>query len=122
MSYADKTMTCRDCGMDFVFTAGEQDFYAQKGFTNEPTRCPSCRQTRKAAGGARAEGGYGRSSGYGNSGYGNSGGRSFGGPRELHTTTCAGCGGEARVPFVPRGDKPVYCSDCFQQQRRSTSW
>ena len=51
MSYADKTITCRDCGQSFVFTAGEQEFYAQKGFTNEPTRCPSCRQARKAAGG-----------------------------------------------------------------------
>src|SRR4051812_15775981 len=53
MSYADKTITCRDCGTDFVFTAGEQEFYAQKGFTNEPTRCPSCRQSRKASGGGR---------------------------------------------------------------------
>src|SRR5215216_3529025 len=57
MSYADKTITCRDCGMDFVFTSGEQEFYAQKGFTNEPTRCQSCRQQRKAGGSSR--GGYG---------------------------------------------------------------
>ena len=53
MSYADKTIACRDCGTDFVFTAGEQEFYAQKGFTNEPTRCPSCRQARKSSGGGR---------------------------------------------------------------------
>src|SRR5205085_6574812 len=59
MSYADKTITCRDCGMDFVFTTGEQEFYAQKGFTNEPTRCPSCRKQRKSSSGG------GRSSGYG---------------------------------------------------------
>src|SRR5215470_11154793 len=109
MSYADKTLTCRDCGMDFVFTAGEQEFYAQKGFTNEPTRCPSCRQARKANGGSR--GGYGERDSYGSS-YGSSRG---GGAREMHTTTCASCGKEAQVPFVPRGDKPVYCSDCFQQ-------
>ena len=120
MSYADKTLTCRDCGTQFVFTAGEQEFYAQKGFTNEPTRCPSCRQARKASGGGR--GSYSRDS-YSSGGYddgGSYGGRSSG-PREMHTTTCASCGKEAQVPFVPRGDKPVYCSDCFQQQRRSTS-
>ena len=109
MSYADKTITCRDCGMDFVFTAGEQEFYAQKGFTNEPTRCASCRQARKAGGSGR--GGYGDRESYGSSR----------GSREMHTTTCASCGKEAQVPFVPRGDKPVYCSDCFQQQRQSFS-
>jgi len=125
MSYADKTITCRDCGMDFVFTSGEQEFYAQKGFTNEPTRCPSCRQARKAGGGS-SRGGYsdrdsyggGSSYGGGRDSYGSSRG---GGAREMHTTTCASCGKEAQVPFVPRGDKPVYCSDCFQQQRRSSS-
>jgi CxxC-x17-CxxC domain-containing protein len=112
MSYADKTITCRDCGTDFVFTAGEQEFYAQKGFTNEPTRCPSCRKARKSGGG----GGYSDRDSYGGGrgGYG-------GGSREMHTTTCASCGKEAQVPFVPRGDKPVYCSDCFQQQRRSSA-
>lgn len=117
MSYADKTLTCRDCGMDFVFTSGEQEFYAQKGFTNEPTRCPSCRQQRKRSGGGRDRGdsyGGGRSSYGGGGGYG-------GGSREMHTATCASCGREAQVPFAPRGDKPVYCSDCFQQQRRSSS-
>jgi CxxC-x17-CxxC domain-containing protein len=116
MSYADKTLTCRDCGMDFVFTTGEQEFYAQKGFTNEPTRCPSCRQARKSGGGRDSYGGGRDSYGGGRDSYG--GGR--GGQREMHVTTCASCGKEAQVPFVPRGDKPVYCSDCFQQQRRST--
>ena len=123
MSYADKTLTCRDCGMDFVFTAGEQEFYAQKGFTNEPTRCPTCRQARKASGGGRSSGG-----GYGSrDSYGGGGGRGYddsygsSAPREMHTTTCASCGREAQVPFVPRGDKPVYCSDCFQQQRAASS-
>lgn len=126
MSYADKTLACRDCGNEFVFTAGEQEFYAQKGFTNEPTRCPACRQARKAS-----SGGAGRSRdsyGGGRDSYG--GGRdSYGGgrdsynsaPREMHTTVCASCGGPATVPFVPRGDKPVLCSDCFQAQRRTTS-
>src|SRR6188472_2007367 len=85
MSYADKTIACRDCGTDFVFTAGEQEFYAQKGFTNEPTRCPSCRKARKSGGG----GGYGERDSYGGGrgGYG-------GGAREMHTTTCASCGKE----------------------------
>jgi CxxC-x17-CxxC domain-containing protein len=110
MSYADKTITCRDCGTEFVFTIGEQEFYAQKGFTNEPSRCPSCRRARKAGGGS----GYGDRESYGSRSYSS-------GPREMHTTVCASCGREAQVPFVPRGDKPVYCSDCFQQQRRASS-
>src|SRR5205814_7975447 len=79
MSYADKTLTCRDCGSEFVFTAGEQEFYAQKGFTNEPTRCPACRQARKA--GASRGGGYGDQDSYGSRGGYSSG------PREMHTTT-----------------------------------
>ena len=121
MSYADKTLTCRDCGMDFVFTTGEQEFYAQKGFTNEPTRCSSCRQQRKGGGGGR--GGYSDRDSYGGGRDSYGGGRSSysSGSREMHTATCASCGKEAQVPFVPRGDKPVYCSDCFQQQRRSSS-
>jgi CxxC-x17-CxxC domain-containing protein len=136
MSYADKTLTCRDCGTQFVFTAGEQEFYAQKGFTNEPTRCPSCRQARKQGGGGRGGGGYGDRDSYGGGGgYGDrdsygggrrsgGGGRGFGGggEREMHSVTCASCGREAKVPFIPRGDKPVYCDDCFQQQRRSNRW
>lgn len=139
MSYADKTLTCRDCGTQFVFTAGEQEFYAQKGFTNEPTRCPSCRQARKQNTGRSSSGGYGDRDSYSSGGYGDrdsygggygarrgggggGGGRSFGGEREMHTAICANCGKEAKVPFLPRGDKPVYCDDCFQQQRRSTRW
>jgi CxxC-x17-CxxC domain-containing protein len=135
MSYADKTLTCRDCGTQFVFTAGEQEFYAQKGFTNEPTRCPSCRQQRKSGGGRsggyggerESYGGYGgerdsHGGGYGGGRRGGGGGRSFGGEREMHTVTCAGCGKEAKVPFIPRGDKPVYCDDCFHQQRRTSRW
>jgi CxxC-x17-CxxC domain-containing protein len=117
MSYADKTITCRDCGMDFVFTTGEQEFYAQKGFTNEPTRCPSCRQARKSNGGGRNSYGsdsYGSRDSYSSDSYSRA-------PREMHSATCASCGKEAQVPFVPRGDKPVYCSDCFQQQRQTSS-
>ena len=141
-SYADKIITCRDCGMDFSFTSGEQEFYAQKGFTNEPTRCPSCRQARKQGGG-RSSGGYSDRDSYSSGGYssgdsyggggGYGGGRRSsggggarggfgGGEREMHSVTCASCGKEAKVPFLPRGDKPVYCDDCFQQQRRSSRW
>jgi len=98
----DKTLKCVDCGKEFVFTSGEQDFYAQKGFTNAPTRCPSCRAARKAAreGGASYGGGYG-------------------GQRQMYTVVCAQCGKETQVPFQPRGDKPVYCSDCFRSQKQS---
>jgi CxxC-x17-CxxC domain-containing protein len=102
--------------MEFVFTAGEQEFYSQKGFTNEPSRCPSCRQQRKTSGG----GGGGRSS-YGGGGGGRGGYSSGGGSREMYSAVCASCGREAQVPFVPRGDKPVYCADCFKEQRQSSN-
>src|SRR5262245_54083627 len=126
VSYADKTITCRDCGMDFVFTAGEQEFYAQKGFTNEPSRCPACRQARKANGGRSnysSRDSYGERDsygGYGSRSYDDRDSYSSRGERELHSAVCASCGREAKVPFVPRGDKPVYCSDCFRQQRQSS--
>jgi CxxC-x17-CxxC domain-containing protein len=98
MAISDKNLTCRDCGQSFVFTVGEQEFFAEKGFTNEPTRCLECRGSRKREGG----GGFG-------------GGR---GPREMHPVVCAQCGKDTTVPFLPRGDRPVYCSDCFSQMRR----
>lgn len=82
--YQDETLICKDCGSEFVFTSGEQEFYAEKGFQNKPTRCKECRTARKGA------------------------------KRELHTAVCANCGGEAKVPFIPRDDKPVYCSACFE--------
>ena len=94
----DKTLTCRDCGAQFVFTASEQDFYAQRGFTNEPGRCPDCRATRKAQ---RGDGGY-------------SGG---GARREMFPAVCAQCGKSTQVPFQPRNDRPVYCSECYSAQR-----
>jgi CxxC-x17-CxxC domain-containing protein len=103
---ADTTLTCRDCGQPFTFTSGEQEFYASRGFS-EPTRCPDCRAARKAERGAG--GGY---SSYGSSG--GYGGRS--GPRQMYSATCSNCGNEAQVPFQPSNDKPVYCSECFQQR------
>jgi len=94
---ADTTLTCRDCGQQFTFTSGEQDFYAARGFS-EPSRCPDCRAARKNE---RDSGSYGGGSR---------------GPRQMFTATCAGCGGEAQVPFEPTAGKPVYCSACFQQR------
>ena len=97
MSFQDKTLNCSDCGADFTFTANEQEFFANKGFTNEPKRCPECRDARKAQ--------------RGNSGYGGG----YGGRRQMFPATCASCGKKTEVPFEPRGDKPVYCSDCFRK-------
>ena len=88
--YQDKTLKCRDCGNEFVFTAGEQEFYASKGFENEPTRCKDCRLAKKNA--QRGE-------------------------REMFSAVCAECGNECQVPFKPNADKPVYCSDCFAAKR-----
>ncbi len=106
-STTDKTLTCSDCSQEFAFTASEQQFYADRQFS-EPRRCPSCRASRKAA---RGDSGGGYSSG------GYSGGGYDRGPREMFSATCASCGREAQVPFRPNGTKPVYCSDCFQKQR-----
>ncbi len=90
--YEDKTLKCQDCGEDFVFTAGEQEFYAEKGFVNIPKRCKKCRDEKKAQ--IRAS-------------------------REMHTATCANCGGEARIPFEPKDDRPVYCSECFAKLKEN---
>jgi CxxC-x17-CxxC domain-containing protein len=128
--YSDKNLTCADCGQEFVFTASEQDFYAQRGFT-EPRRCPSCRASRKAArggdggGGGGGYGSYGAGGGYSAGGYsgggGGGGGGGYGardrGPREMFSATCSNCGREAQVPFRPTSGKPVYCSDCFRSMR-----
>jgi len=84
--YQDITLKCKECGEEFVFTAGEQEFYAEKGFQNQPQRCKNCRDARKAATKPA---------------------------RELYETTCAKCGKVAKVPFEPTNDRPVYCSDCF---------
>ena len=90
--YEDKTLKCRDCGAEFVFTAGEQEFYADKGFENEPQRCKACRDARK--GEARGE-------------------------RQTSTATCAECGCEAKFPSQPRQERPVYCSECFSKVRET---
>lgn len=107
MTYTDQARTCRDCGNEFTWTAGEQEFYASRGLTNPPGRCPECRALKKAGGHSYGGGG----------GYSRGGGYEDRGPREMHEAVCDSCGGVARVPFVPRGDKPVYCSDCFSRAR-----
>lgn len=99
MAFVDKTLTCSDCGSGFTFTAGEQEFHQSKGFTNEPRRCPTCRAARRGSEGGGSRGG---------------------GSREMFSATCGSCGKEAKVPFEPRGDRPVYCNDCFQSQPRSS--
>ncbi len=112
--YADKVLTCSDCSQEFTFTSSEQDFYAQRGFT-EPRRCSSCRASRKAARGD--SGGYGSGSSYSSgSSYGGYGSRDRG-PREMFSATCSSCGREAQVPFRPTSGKPVYCNDCFASRR-----
>ncbi|MDQ2865665.1 MAG: zinc-ribbon domain containing protein [Candidatus Eremiobacteraeota bacterium] len=103
--YQDEYLNCVDCSRQFVFSSGEQEFFAMKGFQNKPNRCPDCRAARKGQQG----GGRGGSRG----GFGGAAGGSGGGQREMFRATCSQCGGVAEVPFQPRGDKPVYCRDCF---------
>ena len=99
MAYTDNTLTCSDCGLNFTFTAGEQEFFASKGFVNEPGRCPECRAARK----------QNRFGNYGGGGYRQ---------RQRYPAVCASCGKDCEVPFEPRDGRPVYCSDCYTQVRR----
>ncbi|MCR4407090.1 MAG: zinc-ribbon domain containing protein [Anaerolineae bacterium] len=95
MEFRDKTLTCRDCGAQFVFSAGEQEFFHQRGFSNEPSRCPACRAARRNSRNAKP-----------------------GGSRRMYHAICADCGVETEVPFEPRGDRPVYCRDCYNKRQR----
>jgi CxxC-x17-CxxC domain-containing protein len=107
VTYQGKPLVCSDCSATFEFTAQEQEFFASKGFTNEPKRCPTCRAARKAQ--------------QGGGNYNSFGGNSFGGnsyssaPRQMYAIKCATCGKDAQVPFEPRSGKPVYCSDCYRK-------
>ncbi|HET7678198.1 MAG TPA: zinc-ribbon domain containing protein [Candidatus Limnocylindrales bacterium] len=121
--FTDQILKCVDCGQEFTFTAGEQEFYAQKGFSEPPKRCASCRAIRKAQRGNGGSRGYGDSSAFGG-GYSASGGYGSGEgadyerrPRTFFEATCSNCGNVARLPFEPNGSRPVYCSDCFQSRR-----
>ena len=94
MALADKTLACRDCGKEFTFTTGEQEFYLSHGLQNEPSRCPECRASRRS----ERRGGYGQ-------------------PRQMYTVVCAECGVETSVPFEPREERPVYCKECYTKRR-----
>jgi CxxC-x17-CxxC domain-containing protein len=96
MSFQDRTLTCQDCGSSFTFSAEDQAFHAEKGYTNDPKRCPTCRDARR---GGRSSNGFGHES------------------RESFSVVCADCGKDTTVPFQPRGDRPVYCSDCYSKHR-----
>ncbi|MGB2827848.1 MAG: CxxC-x17-CxxC domain-containing protein [Dehalococcoidales bacterium] len=98
MSFQDKSIQCSDCATAITFSAGEQEFFASRGYTNEPKRCPPCRQARKSE---------------------PNGNSSYTAPRQMFAATCAECGKDTEVPFEPRGDKPVYCSDCYRKVRLS---
>ena len=107
-TFTDKTIECADCAQQFTHSAQDQQFYAERQFS-EPRRCPTCRAIRKSQRGDSAGGG---------TSYGSGGGYSDGyGQREMFTATCDSCGGQARVPFKPTGSKPVYCSECFSTRR-----
>lgn len=97
MEYRDKTLKCAECGSEFVFTAGEQQFYAEKGFRNEPKRCKACKAKRGPSGSGQ------------------------GPARAVTTTTCSQCGKETTVPFRLTQGRPVYCRECFQQRRTTAS-
>jgi CxxC-x17-CxxC domain-containing protein len=101
MSFQDKSIQCSDCGATFTFSAEEQELFQSRGYTNEPKRCPSCRQARK-------------SERYGDNGYG------YRPRRQMYSAICAQCGKECEVPFQPREGRPVYCSDCYRKVRLST--
>ena len=103
MAFQDRDLTCMECNQTFVFTADDQQYHADKGYTNEPKRCPACRQARRSSRGDDGGGGFGG-----------------GMRREMHPVVCAECGKNTEVPFLPRGDRPVYCTDCFRQQRSSS--
>ncbi len=96
MGFSDKSLQCSDCGATFTFTVAEQEFYAARGYTNDPKRCPSCREARKSE---------------------RDGGSSYRPRRQMFPAICAQCGKETQVPFEPRGDRPVYCSDCYTKLR-----
>jgi len=128
--YEDKTITCADCGQEFTFTASEQAFYAEKGFSDAPKRCKSCRQARKAqrnapsyggddsySSGGYSGGGGSYDRGYSSGGYGGGGGGYDRAPRQMYDAVCADCGKTAQVPFQPTGSRPVYCNDCFRARR-----
>jgi CxxC-x17-CxxC domain-containing protein len=114
VAYTDQVITCTDCGIEFVFSASEQAFFAEKGFSSAPKRCSSCRAQRRASGNGGGAGSYASAGSYSSA---EGGGGYARGPREMHDATCARCGNQTQVPFRPTGARPVYCSDCFRMMR-----
>jgi len=110
--YTDKSLTCVDCGAEFTFSAEDQEYYATRGFQNEPKRCPNCRRARKAGREGGGGGGGSRGGGYSSS------------ERPMYPAVCADCGQQTEVPFQPRGDRPVYYRTCFAKRSpaRSSRW
>ena len=119
MEFQDRSITCIDCHQDFVFTAGEQEFYDRKGFKEMPKRCKPCREARKSRREGGGSGGYeadgNRAAAGGTRSFGGGGGGGGGG-RELFDAVCAACGAPARVPFRPAAGRPVYCRDCYSNR------
>lgn len=101
MALSDRTLMCVDCGGEFIFTAGEQEFFNARDFSNEPKRCRSCRAVRRTEQ--------------------SNGGMYLDAPREMYQIVCAECGSDAMVAFRPKDDRPVYCSDCFSKMRPEPS-
>lgn len=110
----DKSITCVDCGEEFLFTANEQAFYRERGLTNEPTRCKGCRERRKAS---RGTGGGGGGYGGGHGGHGGGYGGGGGGGKPMFAAVCSNCGQDTQVPFQPTSGRPVLCRDCFQASK-----
>ncbi|MDA1256375.1 MAG: zinc-ribbon domain containing protein [Chloroflexi bacterium] len=106
--FQDRDIRCAECGQDFAFSADDQQYHSERGYS-DPKRCPSCRAARRAQGGGGGGGGAG-------------GGGGFRSDRPMFSATCAQCGQEAQVPFQPSGDRPVYCNSCFSSQRQSSRY
>ena len=101
MEFRDRILKCVDCGTDFVFTAGEQLFFHDKQFRNEPKRCKNCKAKRASVPAA----GFTRS-----------------GHTRIEThAVCSQCGKETTVPFRPTQGRPVLCRDCFREKRHVAS-
>ena len=99
MVFEDKSLVCAECGQTFIFSPDDQRYHSEKGYT-DPKRCPSCREARRGQ----------RSGGFDSS------------PRQMYPTVCAQCGVETEVPFLPTGDRPVYCSDCYRERRATGAY
>jgi len=111
-TFTDKSLKCIECNGDFTYTVAEQELHQSLGYQNEPKRCTPCREAKRQRKGTPGGGGGGPRGGGAPRGGGG------GGPaREYFTAICGECGKEAQLPFKPRGDRPVYCSDCFTKKR-----